>query len=48
MLELPRSELLVGVVSYAIEGVRPYVCCAADLERSDLNVIGVDQEEELA
>ncbi len=48
MLELPRSELPIRVVGNAAEGVRPDVRCGADVERHDLDVVRVGQEEELS
>ncbi len=47
VFELSWGHLPVGVVRDAREVVGPHVCCDPDVLRSDLDVVGVDQEEQL-
>ena len=47
VLELARGQPPIGVVGDAGEVVRLYVCSAPDVKGPNLDVVGVDQQEEL-
>jgi hypothetical protein len=47
-LELPWCQLPIGVVRDAGQVVCPYVCCDPDVLSPDLDVVGVDQEEQFS
>jgi hypothetical protein len=48
MLELEWSELSVRVVCDAGQVVRPYVCNALNILRTNLDVVSVDQEKQFS